>query len=346
MIYATVSPAPAERLPRPVARRRALQLALLLGGLIGLGFLCGGQAHAEGASGTLRYTAAQETTGGGSEQPGHGHGVLGGLLGRDGAPEDRNVVGTVRDTVLLPVLDTVQNTVQDTVRGVTEPVGELAGQVVDGLASAAPRPLPGGPPVLPGLPDAPGAIVPLPAPPRPTAPVTPANPAEPPASAGPAGSTDADADTTGSAAPVTSAASGVEAEAERQAPDAARGEPHAPGPYAPGPYALAPAGPTAYDPAGTGAVQENRADAHPHRSSAARHTVAPQPAAPHAPVHPGGVLVAGASAADGGGSRHGDLHAAAFAGRRVSVLLPPGAFASGTAAPVTDRHRDIPVLPG
>ncbi|WP_394431261.1 hypothetical protein [Streptomyces sp. SGAir0957] len=353
MIYATVSPAPAERLPRPVARRRALQLALLLGGLIGLGFLCGGQAHAqEDASHAVRHTVVADTDAGtdsdtGTDSDEGRRGLLGGVLGQDEASS--GVVGAVRDTVLRPVLGTVRNTVQNTVQDVTEPVGELLGQVgevVDGVvpatSSPSPLPLPDGPPALPGLPDAPGGIVPLPAPSEPWTPTTPVHQAEPPASAEPAGS---GADATGSAAsgasgePGASAASADEDRAERSG--AARGKRHAPGPYA-----LAPVGPTAYGSAGTGVVPRDRADAHPRHSAAVRHAAAPRPAVPGAPAHPDGVPVAGASAGDGGGSRHGDVHAAAFGSRRVPVLLPPGAFVRGTAAPVTDRHRDIPVLPG
>ncbi|MEU6391394.1 hypothetical protein [Streptomyces sp. NPDC046939] len=345
MISATVSPAPAERLPRPVARRRALQLALLLGGLLGLGLLCGGQAHADDASGTLRHTAARESTGGGPQHPG----VLGGLLGRDGA--SGHLVGTVRDTVLRPVLDTVDSTVQGAVRGVTQPVGELVEQVVDDLTSAAPRPLPDGPPTLPGLPGAPGEATPLPAPGEPGTPAPPAS-AEPPAPAEPTvpAHSDDPAQSTGApgavdaALPAEQAASTVpvgEGRAERRGSDAARAKRHTPSPYA-----LVVAGPTAYDPAALGAVEKERAGAHPHDASAVRHAVAPGQNAPGAPAHPDGVPVAGASVGDGGGSRHGDLHAAAFGARRLPVLLPPGALASGTAAPVTDRHSDLPVPPG
>ncbi|MFI5657342.1 hypothetical protein [Streptomyces sp. NPDC051684] len=70
-----------------------------------------------------------------------------------------------------------------------------------------------------------------------------------------------------------------------------------------------------------------------------------RPAAPVVPQRPDGVPSAGASAGDGGSSRHGDLHAAAF-GDRAPVLLASGATASGGTAPVVDRLREVPEFPG
>ncbi|MBO1335137.1 hypothetical protein [Streptomyces sp. VRA16 Mangrove soil] len=81
-----------------------------------------------------------------------------------------------------------------------------------------------------------------------------------------------------------------------------------------------------------------------HPQEGAPHTEA-RPAAPSVPGHPDGAPVANASMSDGGSTRHGDLHAAAF-GSRVPVLLQPGATASGPAAPVADRLREIPEFPG
>ncbi|MER5948803.1 hypothetical protein ABT127_22400 [Streptomyces sp. NPDC001904] len=75
-----------------------------------------------------------------------------------------------------------------------------------------------------------------------------------------------------------------------------------------------------------------------------RHTAA-RPAAPSVPPGPDNAPVANASLGDGGSTRHGDLHAAAF-GSRVPVLLTPGATASGDASPVLDRLREIPSFPG
>ncbi|MCX4828876.1 MULTISPECIES: hypothetical protein [unclassified Streptomyces] len=72
---------------------------------------------------------------------------------------------------------------------------------------------------------------------------------------------------------------------------------------------------------------------------------AARPAAPVVPQRPDGAPSAGASAGDGGSTRHGDLHAATFGGR-APVLLASGATASAGTAPVVDRLRDIPEFPG
>lgn len=72
---------------------------------------------------------------------------------------------------------------------------------------------------------------------------------------------------------------------------------------------------------------------------------AARPASPVVPQRPDGAPSAGASAGDGGSTRHGDLHAATFGGR-APVLLASGATASAGTAPVVDRLRDIPEFPG
>ncbi|MEV1024517.1 hypothetical protein [Streptomyces sp. NPDC050264] len=281
------SPAPAERLPRAATRRRALQLALLLGGLIGLGFLCGGQAHADDAGGTACDAAS------GTLAPRHA--AVREVTAEPMREMRARVVEPVREKVVRPALDTV--------RQVAKPVGELPGQVVGGLVEETPRPLPHVPPTLPALPDLPelpglpGHSTPRPAPAGPAAPAA--------------------------AQPVhTSTAE----HAKERAPRA---------------HGAASVGPKEYGSAWPGDVEREVA----HQAFAARHAVSPQPAAPHAPPRPDGVLVANASAGDGGSTRHGDLHAAAF-GSRVPVLLPPGALASGGPAPVAGRHRDIPEFPG
>ncbi|MCF3124305.1 hypothetical protein IPZ68_32025 [Streptomyces arenae] len=62
------------------------------------------------------------------------------------------------------------------------------------------------------------------------------------------------------------------------------------------------------------------------------------------PASPGRSVV-NATASDGGSSRHGDLHAAAFGGRApVRYLSGPGF--GPDHAPTRDRHRDIPEFPG
>ncbi|MFJ8820190.1 hypothetical protein ACIREE_00245 [Streptomyces sp. NPDC102467] len=297
------SPAPAARLPRAVLRRRALQLALLLGGLIGLGYLCGGQAHADDASGAAvgapapRHVAVRESVHEAASAPER---KVRTAPGRVSGDVRARVAEPVREKVVKPAVDTVREVTEPVTEPVTESVGELTGQVVGGLVEKTPRPLPDVPPALPALPELPG--MPGHSAPRPV----PAEPAEPAATQ-----------------PV-------------HAPAAERGK-HS----APRAHGAATAGPTAYDSAWPGDVQRNGV----RHASAARHTAAAQPAAPHAPPRPDGALVAGAAAGDGSSTRHGDLHAAAF-GSRVPVLLPPGALASGGPAPVADRHRDIPEFPG
>lgn len=95
-------------------------------------------------------------------------------------------------------------------------------------------------------------------------------------------------------------------------------------------------GPQAYDVARFGDVQ--KAEAGTTQAEA-------RPASPVVPQRPDGVPSAGASAGDGGSTRHGDLHAATFGGR-APVLLASGATASAGTEPVVDRLRDIPEFPG
>ncbi|MFJ9039143.1 hypothetical protein ACIRF8_21425 [Streptomyces sp. NPDC102406] len=338
MTSPTVPPASAERLPRPAAKRRALQLALLLGGLIGLGFLCGGQAHADDTSPSA--TSAPSATSGLPGISGLSHTLA---SRHPVAPETaplvekvvRPVLGTVR-----PVLDAVPP-VLDTVRQVTEPVGEWAGQVVGGVAESVTHPLPGGPdgppalPELPELPVDPGHALPQPGPSEPADPADPAEPAVPAATADPAAaSTAATAATTATSGARTASATAPLA----HDPAAESGE------HGARAHAVVQAGPRTFGSAATASDGPVRRGG-THHTPVARHTAAPAPAAPGTPQRPDGAPVANASASDGGASRHSELHATSF-GVRVPVLLPPGALASGAPAPVADRHRDIPEFPG
>ncbi|WP_314224661.1 hypothetical protein [Streptomyces zaehneri] len=58
-----------------------------------------------------------------------------------------------------------------------------------------------------------------------------------------------------------------------------------------------------------------------------------------------GVLSCGASALDGGASRHGDTHAVTLS-HRIPLRLVPGSAARSEAAGTRDGHRNIPVFPG
>ncbi|MEV5612855.1 hypothetical protein [Streptomyces sp. NPDC052225] len=298
MTPSTTPPAPAARLLRTAAGRRALQLALLLGGLVALGLLCGGRAHADDTSTALAPRAA--------------------AVGERVAEPVERVAEPVREArarVVEPVREKVVRPAVDTARKVTEPVGDaelihaatdiatgvtgtvsrVTGDAVGGLASVTPEPLPSGAADLPALPE-------LPAPPGQSEP-----PAAQPAPAPPASPAPHHAD---------------------------------PAPRSGARPAEAPAGPAAYGTAWFGDVHGT----HPHHADAAGR-IAVHPAEPGVPARPDGIPSANASAGDGGSTRHGDLHAAAF-GARVPVLLPPGALASGRPAPVADRHRDIPEFPG
>ncbi|MFI7384580.1 hypothetical protein [Streptomyces sp. NPDC049813] len=341
--------APAERPPCPVVRRRALQLALLLGGLLGLGLLFGGQAHADDTSGAASsgtLTSRHSVLGEAVARPARD--VRAVREGVSGAVRTRNAE-PARDQALQPALDTVRHVTAPVgaltkpvgalteqvgaltkpVGALTGPVGDIAGQVIGGLASVAPRPQPDEPPALPGLPD------------LPELPVQPGHPAPAPTPSAPDPAPSTPAPPAATTAPTTPA--GTVADRPSHAPAAAPA-PHRPRTSAAHlAHSARAAGPTAYDAASAGRVDHDRRDG-THRGPAAQRTAAPQPGAPAAP-RPDGTLGANASAGDGGPTRHSDLHAAAF-GSRVPVLLLPGAFAPGVPAPVADRYRDIPEFPG
>ncbi|QOV36146.1 hypothetical protein IM697_40060 [Streptomyces ferrugineus] len=111
------------------------------------------------------------------------------------------------------------------------------------------------------------------------------------------------------------------------------------------------------EPAATGRTGKETALAHgPHfiADATASHTpalggahrTAPSGSAPayQAPSeNPGGVL-GNHAAGDNGGPRHGDAHAVSLS-RRVALGLVPGAPARVEADEIKDRHRDIPVSP-
>ncbi|MFD4556456.1 hypothetical protein ACFWP5_19450 [Streptomyces sp. NPDC058469] len=131
-------------------RQRVFQVALLVGGLFALGFLCGGQAQAaDGVSGQ-----------------------------RPGIPVVASVVKPVPVSVpvlapvLAPVSDTVERLapVSDTVERVVRPVSDVVTKTVTEVLTEAPSL-----PALPTLPSVPAVpsqpVLPVPAPPAHTAPV-------------------------------------------------------------------------------------------------------------------------------------------------------------------------------
>lgn len=321
--------ADAVRVSRTVPGRRALQLALLVGGLLALGFLCGGRAQAaEGTtpatpslSAATSVTAVTSTVGrelGVPEEPSAPHKRIPVVSGAPVAPvvdqtvrtATTTVAGTVRSATgtvqsATGTLDSVTGTVESVTGAVTQVVGDVVQQVSElqqtlPVVSTLPA-LPSLPqtastlPVvqLPGSAEAPGETVPLP--------VTPAPGGDRP-----------------------------------QAPD-----PHSAGdkkPHATADASVA----VSYGPRTTfTAPAAAEASAHSRGHRGTRAVDAPSHPAPTG--DPDGAL--GKSAVDGSAARHGDAHAVTLDGRAPLRLLP-GAAAHVDAAETRDRYRDIPVFPG
>jgi hypothetical protein len=141
---------------------RAVKALLFLGGLVVLGFVLGGQAHA-----TERPGVSEVTSQAGSADPvrqlrDDTEAVAGDAVGRTVRPvtdravrdvvrpvTDRAVRDVVRpvaepvvEQVVRPVVRPMARTVEDTVTKVTEPVGDVVGAVVEDSA-AGPLPAPG-----------------------------------------------------------------------------------------------------------------------------------------------------------------------------------------------------------
>ncbi|KOU64095.1 hypothetical protein ADK57_20110 [Streptomyces sp. MMG1533] len=298
---------------RTAAGRRALQVALLVGGLFALGFLCGEQAHA--ADGVLSTTSRPSVTSATSMtsttsaastevvSSDSAHGVRSLTKSSVG----RVVSGSDDDQVVRPV---ARHVVRSVDTRVAQPVGRLVGTVVTGLAEVEaklpalpgsselpslpdPSDLPGPSelPGMPGLPALPGQTLPAPV----TSTPQPGSPAAPSA-------TD-EQDTEGSSAAAM--------------------------PLTYGPWFAA-------DAAVTGGV----ADPSAHRAGPA--VQAPVQQAP--PGDPGDAL-SGKSAVDNGTPRHGDAHAVTGCDR-APVRLVAGVAARAAADSTRDRYRDIPVFPG
>ncbi|MFD3576167.1 hypothetical protein [Streptomyces sp. NPDC058644] len=144
---AVVLPDAAVRMPRAVAGRRALQVVLLLAGLLALGLLCGERAHAvDGAPAPARERVTEP------------------VRERVTQPVRERVVEPVRDAEVEPVRDAAVEPVADaaepvvrSARGVVRPIVDGATGVLEGapqrVVPEAPD-LPGTPGV-PGLPSAP-----------------------------------------------------------------------------------------------------------------------------------------------------------------------------------------------
>lgn len=331
MIWSAVLSGAALRVLRTAAGRRALHVALLVGGLCVLGLLCGGRAQAaDEEPGSLKETvgrvldvsapARSRPLDAGSvpdteavPEPGSG------ALLPDLRPVTENVVRTVKDRT---VADRVVQSVGDvaaTVTAVTERVG-LSGP--SGPAD------PSGPAEVPDLIEVPDLVdltgladVPDPAAGQ-SGPAAHAQPTVP----------DPRADRTPTVAGTSHTADPSDAADATDTP-VAEG--------AGGPARVVGYGPES----GVGAAP----DAHPgtHRAGAAPTRYAPaHPAdpAPHGdPGDPDGALGT-ACGADQGTPRHGDTRAVTPQ-YRLTFRLVPGAAERSHAAGIREPYRDIPVSP-
>ncbi|GAA1931526.1 hypothetical protein GCM10009837_66610 [Streptomyces durmitorensis] len=323
-----VLPDAAVRLVRAVAGRRALQVVVLLAGLLALGFLCGERAEAvDGApsaperaqvTAPVRERVAEPVR----EQVGEPVREQVAEPVRETAREDvRHGRQAVRDAAVEPMADAAEPVVRTerTERAVRGVVGPVADGVTGVLGGSPQR-------VLPAAPDRPE--LPLPGP-------------------GAGHGDDADAgvgaepQSPESAAKPGDGRGGAGARAhEARKSSGARGESS----YGTGAGAGVGAG------VGTGATypagQQARGaaefggDASDHAHGSGHE---PFPSAP-APGDPARTL-GGQSAGDGSQTRHGDP-CAASCDSRAPVRLLQGAGAGQAAAPIRERHRDIPEFPG
>ncbi|MFJ9703695.1 hypothetical protein [Streptomyces sp. NPDC101234] len=296
------------RVLRTAVGRRALQLALLVGGLLALGFLCGGQAQAaEGVSSTPSSTSVvtsivtQKVPLRDLVTPHRPHKAA-------AARKPATAAAPVVPVADVPVADkalgvpeageavrSVTRTVTSTTSTVTRSLDETVRQVSERLPVELPA-LPVTPvvqvPELPVVSELPGVLLPAPvtSAPRPAQPQTPvmhdAGQGKP--------RTKAPAATAVSYGPRITVVTPAQGEAQRAAVHRAVGTADAP---------------TRPAPAGD----------------------------------PDGAL--GKSAVDGTASRHADAYAVTFADR-APLRLVPGAAACVDAAGTRDRFRDIPVFPG
>ncbi|MER5212310.1 hypothetical protein ABT063_17425 [Streptomyces sp. NPDC002838] len=307
----------ALRVTRTAAGRRALQVALLVGGLFVLGLLCGERAHAadgvpSAPTGSVRSLPGSTTTAARPAATGAVVDTPAEATANDAAAKPAAV--TKDDVVAKPAAVT-KHVVRSVDDRVVRPVGDLGQRVAEGLADVQgkapplptlpeptlPQPTLPGSPSRPGLPTLPGPPE-LPGPPLPPvhtlpAPVTPA-PQPGSAVTSPAGG------------PVSDGRSAAEV-------------------------------PLTYGPRfAADAAESGVAPAAVHRTGPA----GPEPAHQAPTGDPGGAL-GGKSAVDHGTPRHGDAHAVTL-DHRAPLRLVPGAAARGDADGTRDRHRDIPVFPG
>ncbi|MGW1727153.1 hypothetical protein ACWCQK_30060 [Streptomyces sp. NPDC002306] len=311
-------PGAALRESRTAAGRRALRVALLVGGLFALGVLWGEQAHAaEHPAAPTSPTSTTSTTVTASPTSG----ILPVV-----PPAGHHGAVAVPKAITHPVIEAV-----------TQPVGKLVGTVTEGLAEArAQLPRPPAQPAPSTLPTLPASLPLISALLETSSPPGLPSSPDPPSSSGEAPPAP-DATTPPSAA--------ESASAERAASNGPTERPAPAGPPLP-PYS----DPNPYEPrfiavgsdmgtgAGAGALA---ADGTRHRPAHAGHT-GPARRAPAG--DPRSVLV-GQSTLDAGTSRHGDAYAVAPGHHQMPLRLLRGTVARAEAAGTRGRYRDIPVSP-
>ncbi|MQY35264.1 hypothetical protein SRB17_32370 [Streptomyces sp. RB17] len=301
---------PTVRVLRTAAGRRALQLVLLVGGLFGLGFLCGEQAHAaDGAPVPVQAASVRAVGTAGHEDAGravravHAVRAVQAVRAVRAVPgvEDASAVQVVRaatERVATQVHSTGEQAVtpvRDVLTTVSRTVETAAAHaVVDGSRTSAPSlPLPD----LAQVTDAPAQLT----------------PEQKSSESGPQRYS-------GTAAPAP-----TEQKTQRHARALGRDAVGASAPV------------VAY---GLECAPVSRPVAH----AFARHGAAVGvPGRPAPTGDSDGVL--GKQAADGSASRHGDAYAVTL-DDRAPLRLVPGAAARVDAPHTRDRYRDIPVFPG
>ncbi|WP_432076453.1 hypothetical protein [Streptomyces wuyuanensis] len=125
---------------------RAVKSLLFLGGLVVLGFVLGGQAHAAERPGVSEVTSQAGSAGPVGQLRDDAEAVVGDAVDRTVRPVTDRVAGDGVRPVAEPVVEQavrpVARAVEDTVTEVTEPVGDVVGGVVEGSAAGS-LPAPG-----------------------------------------------------------------------------------------------------------------------------------------------------------------------------------------------------------
>ncbi|MFC9505203.1 hypothetical protein [Streptomyces sp. NPDC057002] len=330
----------AVRVLRTAAGRRALQVALLVGGVLVIALLCGERAYAADGLRVSADSAAGRSVSG--QRP---------LVRPDAHASADRVVRVVDDARESVSRELVKAQAKLPVPPKAPSLPDLPDLSVPPKAPSVPV-LPGLPslpdlpvvPESPALPDLPG----LPGPPAPpdgdvTVPGAPAQPGLPGYPAFPSHPLPATAPVTVEPQPVDTPATSTPTPTPAPAGEAAPVAHGLHGPYGPyGDQYRAPhADRTAHDRAAHGRAHHLRRAAHAGPSASVGGAVP----VGHVPGgRPDGTLC-NRSMADHGTPRHGDVHAVTPSGRAPMSLVRGVATRTGVAG-TRDSHRDIPVFPG